>query len=83
MTHNKVKPILTFLSNTRRTVMYKNHQGKISLRDLTPEWIWYGTSPYHENKQWFLTAYDHRKQTTRDFALNGFIEAGELIDDKK
>lgn len=35
--------------------------------------IWYGTTEYHTQPQWFLKAQDHQKQAIRDFALADFL----------
>ena len=50
-------------------IRYTNYKGVTANRHVTPINLWYGSTPYHREKQWLLTAYDHGKSATRDFAL--------------
>lgn len=52
---------------------YRNYRGEVSWRTITPMEIWYGTTEYHTQPQWFLKAQDHQKQAIRDFALADFL----------
>ena len=52
------------------TLDYTNHRGVRRLRRVTPERIWFGTSPYHPGDQWFLHARDEETGEGRDFALD-------------
>lgn len=35
--------------------------------------VWYGTTEWHKQPQWFLKAQDHSRQAIRDFALSDFL----------
>lgn len=56
---------------------YRNYRGEISERTITPQSVWYGSTDWHPEPQWLLTAFDHDKQAERDFALKDF---GQEID---
>lgn len=51
------------------TVQYRNHRGVLASRHIQPEYIWYGTTEWHTEPQWFLHATDLDKKEERDFAL--------------
>lgn len=57
------------------TVGYRNYQGTLAVRRITPLGLWRGTSPFHkeDGAQWFLRAYDYDRKGARDFALKDFI----------
>ena len=56
-------------------VGYTNYRGEHSHRSIIPQRVWYGSTEYHPNPQWFLKAFDTDKQADRDFALCDFGEA--------
>ncbi|WP_287206617.1 hypothetical protein [Mesorhizobium sp.] len=58
--------------NLHLKVHYTNWRGETSLRTITPSSVYYGSSEWHPEPQWLLTAYDHDKLAVRDFALKGF-----------
>lgn len=49
---------------------YVNYKGEASRRKVEglPH-LWYGTTEYHQDPQWLMTAFDVNKQALRDFAL--------------
>lgn len=53
---------------------YKNWKGEISLRKVVPQDIWFGSTEFHKEEQWLLTAIDVEKQANRDFAINDILE---------
>ena len=53
---------------------YKNWKGKISNRIVIPIAIWYGNSDFHDGTQWFLKAYDYKKDAERNFAIKDILE---------
>ncbi len=59
------------LSNTSKhlTFRYRNWRGQVATRVVMPESIWYGTSEWHPESQWFLRAIDAEKGEVRDFAF--------------
>lgn len=56
--------------NQSLSFTYKNYRGEVATRAVIPQTVWYGLSPFHDDKpQWFLKAYDLDKQAFRDFAM--------------
>lgn len=53
---------------------YKNYKGKSAYRKVLNPRVWFGTTIYHPDPQWFLTAYDTEKDDIRDFAIKDIIE---------
>ncbi|MER9875619.1 hypothetical protein [Mesorhizobium sp. M0195] len=58
--------------NLHLKLAYTNWRGETSIRTITPDKVYYGTTEWHPEPQWLLTAYDHDKLAVRDFALKGF-----------
>lgn len=54
------------------TLTYTNWQGKTAQRTITPVRVWFGSTPWHPEPQWLLTAVDAEKGLERDFALKDF-----------
>ena len=54
------------------TLTYTNWQGKTAQRNITPVRVWFGSTPWHPEPQWLLTAVDAEKGLERDFALKDF-----------
>lgn len=54
------------------TIIYTNYRGYTSKRIITPIKPWFGSTEWHPEPQWLLTAFDHEKQANRDFALKDF-----------
>lgn len=48
---------------------YRNYRGEESVRTVLPARLWFGTSDYHPEPQWFLSGLDLDKNEYRDFAL--------------
>lgn len=48
---------------------YRNHRGERADRDVAPHCLFFGTTDYHPDKQWFLTAWCADRKEWRDFAL--------------
>ncbi|MBB2973983.1 hypothetical protein [Mesorhizobium sp. RMAD-H1] len=53
-------------------LLYRNWRDEVSLRSITPLRVWYGSTKWHPDAQWLLTAHDHDKGAERDFALKDF-----------
>ena len=49
---------------------YTNHRGESARRTVRPIRIWFGSTAWHPEAQWFLEAWDIDRNATRDFALN-------------
>lgn len=63
-------------------VPYTNWRGEHGERTITPCSIWFGSTEWHPESQWFIRAYDHDKNAYRDFALSGFgASATPLVDE--
>jgi hypothetical protein len=50
-------------------VAYTNYRGETAVRAILPKSVWFGSTEWHPEPQWFLTAYDVDKGADRDFAL--------------
>lgn len=48
---------------------YTNYRGEHSTRWATPKRFWWGSTEYHTDPQWLMSAFDHDKGQMRDFAL--------------
>lgn len=54
------------------TVTYTNWKGETRERRIIPRAIWYGSTKYHTEPQWLVSAFDMEKKAMRDFALKDF-----------
>lgn len=54
------------------TITYTNWRGDTEVRRIIPRRIWWGSTEWHPEPQWLLTAFDVDKQAERDFALKDF-----------
>lgn len=54
------------------TIAYTNHRGERAVRRIIPWDVWFGTTDWHPEPQWFLRAFDLDKNDKRDFALKDF-----------
>ncbi|ABS14239.1 hypothetical protein I6H96_02570 [Brucella anthropi] len=63
-------------------VAYTNYRGETSVRTITPQRLWHGSTEWHPEPQWLVTAYDHDKQAVRDFAFKdlGYPEPTDARD---
>jgi predicted DNA-binding transcriptional regulator YafY len=50
-------------------VDYVNHRGERAWRRIVPQMLWFGVSDWHEEKQWFMRAWDEEKSAVRDFSM--------------
>ena len=51
---------------------YTNWRGQTAVRRIVPLRVWFGSTAWHPDPQWLLTAIDMDKGWKRDFALAGF-----------
>lgn len=51
------------------TILYTNYRGETATRLILPEKIWFGSTEWHPEPQWFLEALDIEKQAVRSFAM--------------
>lgn len=48
---------------------YNNYEGHQAWRNAAPITIWWGSTEWHKEEQWFLKAFDIDKKAVRDFAI--------------
>lgn len=60
---------MTTVDKKAITFSYKNWRGETSRRTVRPMELWFGSSEWHPQEQWFLHAMDLEKGEERDFAL--------------
>ena len=53
--------------------VYKNYKGIVSTRNVIPEGVYYGTTEWHKQNQWLMTAFDLDKKADRTFAITDII----------
>ncbi len=63
-----------FNPNKVITFNYKNWKDELSVRKVVPEHIWFGSTDFHKDEQWLMSAIDIEKKAKRDFALNDILE---------
>lgn len=54
------------------TLTYTNWRGDTEVRRIIPRCIWWGSTAWHPEPQWILTALDVDKDKERHFALKDF-----------
>lgn len=54
------------------TLTYTNWRGETAERSIIPMRVWFGSTDWHPEPQWLLTALDVEKGAGRDFALKDF-----------
>lgn len=59
---------------------YTNWRGEYGVRNICPIKVWFGSTDWHPEPQWLLTAIDMDKNAERDFAIKdiGRNEAAQL-----
>lgn len=60
------------------TLTYTNWRGETAARSIIPTRVWWGSTPWHHEPQWLLTAVDAEKGLERDFALKDFGQSAAL-----
>lgn len=48
---------------------YRNYKGEVSTRTVSDLRAWFGSTEWHPEPQWLISAFDHDKNARRDFAL--------------
>lgn len=51
------------------SISYVNWKGEAGQRDIIPIRVWFGSTNWHPEPQWFLEAWDVNKAARRDFAI--------------
>lgn len=55
-------------------ILYTNWRGETAWRRIMPARIWFGSTTWHPQAQWLLTAKDVDRGEDRDFAMSGIKE---------
>ncbi len=50
-------------------ILYLNYKGETAVRTILPHRVWFGSTQWHPEPQWFLKAWDMDKGEDRDFAM--------------
>lgn len=53
---------------------YTNYRNETSKRIVLPEKMWFGSTDYHKQEQWLMSAFDLAKQDYRDFAMSDITD---------
>lgn len=57
------------------SILYTNHRGETAVRQIVPQYLWFGETQWHPGEQWLLRAKDcDRDGAERDFALKDVRE---------
>lgn len=62
---------LTF-NGYETTVTYTNWKGETRSRKIIPYELWHGSTQWHPEPQWLVSALDCEDGVRKDFALSGF-----------
>lgn len=63
---------LSIANDAPITLIYTNWRGETAERTIIPQCIWFGSTEWHPEPQWLLTAIDMEKNAERDFPLKDF-----------
>ena len=62
------------------TFGYTNYRGEYSIRRVIPDRVWFGSTSWHPEPQWLLSARDLDKGSSqRDFALRNIVFQPEAL----
>lgn len=61
------------------TLTYTNWKGETAQRTIIPRRVWWGSTEWHPEPQWLLTAFDVDKGAQRDFALKDFGQPAQPV----
>lgn len=79
--HNNGQWKITFGKNV--SFLYKNWRGETKVYEVKPMHIWYGSTDFHKEEQFFLKAMDVTRNVERDFAINDILEVYPQIEKEK
>lgn len=79
--HDGGKWKITFGSKV--SFSYKNWRGETKVYEVKPMHIWYGSTDFHKEEQFFLKAMDVTRNVERDFAINDILEVYPQIEKEK
>jgi len=55
--------------NQAVVIAYTNYRNEVSVRQIIPKEIYFGSNQWHKEPQWLLKAYDLDKKADRHFAM--------------
>lgn len=55
-------------------IHYTNWRGETAEREIIPVKVWFGSTEWHPEPQWFLAAIDVEKDAPRDFAMKDILQ---------
>jgi len=80
MAETQSAPSLRELSEAAVAILYRNWRGEVAVRQIVPgaaaRAFWFGSTEWHPEPQWLVTATDVEKNASRDFALSGILAWG-------
>lgn len=62
------------ISDIAVKVRYKNWKGEVAIRNIIPLEVFYGSTEYHREEQWFMRVWDLDKENFRNYALKDVQE---------
>jgi hypothetical protein len=64
-------------STTPVRILYTNWRGETAVRRIVPGPLWFGSTEWHPEPQWLMTADEPDNGKRRDFALSGIKAWGD------
>ncbi|MEI6054000.1 MAG: hypothetical protein WCQ49_01390 [Candidatus Saccharibacteria bacterium] len=55
-------------------ILYKNWRDETAERKIEPIKIWFGSTEWHKEEQWIMTAVDLDRNVEREFALKDILK---------
>lgn len=55
-------------------ILYKNWRNETAERKIEPIKIWFGSTEWHKEEQWIMTAIDLDRNVEREFALKDILK---------
>jgi len=71
----------TTTSFTPVPILYENHRGEVAVRRIVPGPLWFGSTEWHPEPQWLMTADEPDTGKRRDFAVAGIKAWGDAAVD--
>jgi predicted DNA-binding transcriptional regulator YafY len=70
---NQTSPTIQFAPGQVVSFTYRNWKGAVDERTVRVISLEYGSTEWHPEAQWFMRAFDVRKQSVRLFAIRDMI----------
>lgn len=80
MAETQMPPFLFNFMNTpkRMRCTYTNYKGEVAVRTITVLGIWYGSTDWHKDEQFFIGGRDEETGLYRDFAMRDMKDVVRL-----